>query len=125
MPKSIALLVAAGSLVLLSASSFAADGVVLIDQAAVTASGGFPYNITEPDSYRLNGNLMVTAANTVAINISANNVTIDLNGFPITGPGSSVGLYGIADLSANTAVAVRKGTISGFSYGIQLTGPGT
>lgn len=120
----IAVLLAAGSLVLLSASSSAADGVVLIDQATVMASGGFPYKITEPGSYRLNGNLAVKAADTTAINIDASNVTIDLNGFSITGPGSSVGLYGIADLSADTAVAVRNGIIVGFSYGIQLTGSG-
>jgi hypothetical protein len=120
----IAVLLAAGSLVLLSASASAADGVVLIDQATVTASGGFPYKITEPGSYRLNGNLVVKAADTTAINIDASNVTIDLNGFSITGPGASVGLYGVADLSADTAVAVRNGTIAGFSYGIQLNGSG-
>jgi parallel beta-helix repeat protein len=114
----------AGSLVLLSASSSAADGVVLIDQATVMTSGGFPYKITEPGSYRLSGNLEVKAADTTAINIDASNVTIDLNGFSITGPGSSVGLYGIADLGADTAVAVRNGTIAGFSYGLQLAGAG-
>jgi hypothetical protein len=97
---------------------------VLIDQATVMTSGGFPYKITEPGSYRLKGNLVVTAADITAINIDASNVTIDLNGFSIVGPGSSVGLYGIADLSANTAIAVHNGTIAGFSYGIQLTGPG-
>jgi hypothetical protein len=124
MPNPIVVLLAAGSLVLLSASSFADDGVTLIDQATVMTSGGFPYRITEPGSYRLKGNLLVTAADTTAISIDASNVTIDLNGFSIVGPGPGVGLYGIADLSANTAVAVRNGTIAGFSYGIQLTGPG-
>jgi hypothetical protein len=124
MPNTFAVLLAAGSLVLLSGTSSADDGVVLIDQATVMTSGGFPYKITESGSYRLKGNLVVTAADTTAINIGASNVTIDLNGFSITGPGSSIGLYGIADLNAGTAVAVRNGTISGFSYGIQLTGSG-
>jgi hypothetical protein len=124
-PNSIATLLAAVSLVLLSASSSADDGVVLIDHAAVMASGGFPYKISQPGSYRLSGNLVVSAADTTAIDISVGNVTVDLNGFSITGPGATVGLYGIADLSADTAVAVRNGTISGFSYGIQLTGSGS
>jgi hypothetical protein len=124
MSHPIALLLAAGSLVLLSGVSPAADGVVLIDQATIVASGGFPYKITEPGSYRLSGDLVVKAADMTAINIDASNVTIDLNGFSITGPGSTAGLYGVADLNAGTAIAVRNGTIAGFSYGIQLTGSG-
>jgi hypothetical protein len=124
MSHPIPVLLAAGSLALLSGISSADEGVVLIDQAIVTASGGFPYKITEPGSYRLSGNLVVKVANTTAIDIETSNVTLDLNGFSITGPGSSLGLYGVADLNADTAIALRNGTITGFSYGIQLTGSG-
>ncbi len=121
MPLKIAALIAAGTLTLVSAAA-SASGVILIDQSTVMASGGFPFKITEPGSYQLKGNLVVTAADT-AIAISVGNVTLDLNGFSITGPGPTVGLYGVANSNAVTAVSVRNGTISGFSYGINLGGP--
>jgi hypothetical protein len=69
----------------------AQNGVVLINQATVAATGvnrstgGFPHTITQPGSYQLSGNLTVPA-NTDAIDIVANNVTLDLNGFSIIGP---------------------------------------
>ena len=71
------------------------------------ASGGFPYKIANPGSYRSSGNLVVKAADTTAINIDASNVTIDLNGFSIMGPGSSVGPYGLRGVSAVTEAGRR------------------
>src|SRR6266568_4278046 len=50
------------------------------------AAGGFPYKITQPGSYRLSGNPTVPDANTTAIQVLADNVIIDLNGFSIIGP---------------------------------------
>jgi hypothetical protein len=61
------------------------DATVLINQAAVIDAGGFPFLITQPGSYKLIGNLTVPA-NTSGILIQANDVTLDLNGFSITGP---------------------------------------
>src|SRR5215469_15824512 len=55
------------------------DGVTLINQAALLASGT-PYTINQAGSYRLSSNL---AANTTVISIQAANVTLDLNGFSI------------------------------------------
>jgi hypothetical protein len=78
--------IAALAMALLPACAFAVDGVVLINQSTVMSAGGFPYTITQPGSYRLSGNLTVADANTNAIDIFANNVTIDLNGFSIIGP---------------------------------------
>ena len=63
----------------------AVDGVIEINQAKVEAGGGFPFVIGQPGSYRLTGNLNVDEA-TTAIRITAKNVTVDLNGFAITGP---------------------------------------
>jgi hypothetical protein len=69
------------------------DGVVLIDQSHALAGNinpgdgpGFPITISQPGSYRLSGNLTVTDINTTAIQITADHVTIDLNGFGIYGP---------------------------------------
>ena len=71
----------------------AIDGVVRIDQGRALAGGvtpgdapGFPVTISQPGSYRLTGNLIVPDLNTTAIQITADSVTVDLNGFNIIGP---------------------------------------
>src|SRR5262245_9419341 len=74
----------------------AVDGVVLISQTCAAAGcftgdvAGFPVTITQPGSYRLSSNLDVgtaaTSANITAVEIRANGVTLDLNGFTISGP---------------------------------------
>jgi hypothetical protein len=51
----------------------------------VLDAGGFPFLITQPGNYKLAGNLAVPA-NTSGILIQSNDVTLDLNGFSITGP---------------------------------------
>src|SRR5262249_13803327 len=88
----------------------------------VLAAGGFPYRITQPGSYKLTGNLTTPDINTSAIVVTADNVTLDLNGFSIIGPavcggvpascaafGSGVGV----DAGANRGVAVMNGGIQG------------
>ncbi|MBI3680147.1 MAG: right-handed parallel beta-helix repeat-containing protein, partial [Acidobacteria bacterium] len=79
--------------VLATAPAFAVDGVILIDQSLALAGSvtpgdtpGFPVTIDRPGSYRLSGNLTVPDADTTAIEITANNVTVDLNGFVVRGP---------------------------------------
>ena len=71
----------------------AVDGVVLIDQNRALAGNvtpgdfpGFPVTISRPGSYRLSGNLEVTDPDITAIEITADHVTLDLNGFSIQGP---------------------------------------
>src|SRR5262249_14253614 len=81
---------------LLCQSVYAADdGVTLIDQKAATTgkvtpadTPGFPVTISEAGSYRLDSNLIVPDAGTTAIEITADNVTLDLGGFSIIGPNS-------------------------------------
>ena len=73
---------------------WAADGVIEINQADVEANGGFPYVISEPGSYILTGNLSVPGNNTTAIEVRADDVTLDLNGFAI-GCG---GLFDVDDI---------------------------
>jgi len=120
---------------------YAVDGVVLINQSAALAgnvtpgdSPGFPVTISVSGSYRLSGNLTVNDANTTAIRIAADDVTIDLNGFSIIGPivcsggppvtscsptptGSAAGIF--SDKSNST---VFNGTIRGMPDGILLFG---
>jgi parallel beta-helix repeat protein len=89
----------------LAPCSFAVDGVVLINQSTAMAAGGFPYRITQSGSYRLSGNLTVPDALTTAILVTADNVTIDLNGFSIIGP---VVCTGFPTTSCNPASNLGK-----------------
>ncbi len=109
--QSLALLAAA----LVPACVYAVDGVILINQSTVMAAGGFPYTISQPGSYKLTGNLVVP--NFVSgIQISASNVTLDLNGFtisgatrPFTGPGTSL----IKTTAPVSGITLQNGTLSG------------
>src|SRR5262245_30660355 len=64
----------------------AVDGVIEINDASILAAGGYPGVIGVPGSYVLTGNLTPPpGAN--GINVLAPDVTLDLNGFAITGAG--------------------------------------
>jgi hypothetical protein len=120
-------------------SALAVDGIVLIDQAKAMGGNvtpgdapGFPVSITISGNYRMSSNLTVPNANTSAIVIIANNVTIDMNGFSILGPtdcptdgfsptpgctGSGTGI-GIDSGSAGAYLNTRvtNGTINGMGF---------
>jgi hypothetical protein len=116
----------------------AADGVVEINQARALAGGvtpgdtaGFPVSITQPGSYRLTGNLTVTAANSTAIDIPSKDVTLDLGGFTIQGPnqlvqtfpGCSVIGLGRGIHGHDAGIAVRNGRVRGMpNRGVSLDG---
>jgi len=115
-----------------SVPAYAVDGVVLINQNIATnglpgCGAGFPIFICQPGSYRLSGNLVVSA-DTDGIDIGANDVTLDLNGFTISGPGTCSGTppqifcsgstgYGI-NLFFGTNVVIRNGIVRNFQIGI-------
>ncbi len=97
----------------------AVDGVIEINQVRVMAGGittgdtpGFPVTISSSGSYRLTGNL--NAGPSSGVRISAPNVTLDLNGFSITG--STPDFFTDGVFLANNAEngEIRNGTISGF-----------
>jgi len=122
MPKVITALLT-GAAFLSSIAAYAVDGVTLIDQAMVSASGGFPLQIKEPGSYRLSGNLVVTSGpNSIpdAIHILSDRVTLDLNGFSITAPGAPAN-SAITDAgTSHEGIAIRNGTINGWTTAISL-----
>jgi hypothetical protein len=123
--------------------AFGVDGTVLINQSTVMATGGFPYKITQPGSYRLSGNLTVPDANTTAIQVLTDNVTIDLNGFSIVGPvvcsgfpsvtscspvSTNAGFNPNAGVAAGSFdnIAVVNGVVRGMGqFGIILNGRGS
>jgi len=114
-----------GALALIPAQAF---GQTLISQATVTAAGGFPYKITQPGRYQLSSDLVVSNPNTEAIQISVDNVNLDLAGFTISGPAtchaSSCCPVGRCPLVAGIHVlpytegVISNGSITGFIYGI-------
>lgn len=89
-----------------------------------------PVKITKSGSYILQSNLKVTDPTVDAILVTANDVTIDLNGFAIEGPpmGPTSDGSAIESLGA-TNVVVRNGHIRGFweadAACIHLTGNGS
>jgi hypothetical protein len=96
--------------------------------ALVNAAGGgrieigvptsFPITIDEPGSYVLTADLEVTAAGVNAIQIWADNVTLDLAGHVIrsTVPTSSKGIHSYG----NSNIRVRNGIVEGFSKGVAV-----
>jgi hypothetical protein len=88
-----------------------------INQANI---GSFPYTITKPGSYILTSNLVVTTAAADAIDISASNVTLNLNGFSITGAvncnqtSCNPTGYGYGVDAWGSNVTIENGSISGF-----------
>ena len=95
----------------------AGDGTITFDQSRALRGGitpgdtaGFPVTISQSGSYRLTGNLVVPDLDTTAIQITADFVTLDLNGFSIAGPGVCT--------TSPTTVCPAPGT----GVGIQATG---
>jgi parallel beta-helix repeat protein len=82
-----------------------------------TPISSLPYTISAAGSYYLTGNLTSDANGIV---VDANNVTIDLAGFSMTGPGSGVS-YGIY-MNARRNVEIRNGTVQGFTGPYPLGG---
>jgi hypothetical protein len=86
-----------------------------------TAITSLPTTISTQGIYCLTGNLATNLASGNAIEITVNNVTIDMNGFKLgnlaAGAGTSaLGIF--ADQRKN--ITIRNGTIRGFLFGIWL-----
>ena len=102
------------------------SGVIEINQhkakrGRVTRSDrkGFPVTLDKSGSYKLTSNLTLGDAYVNAIEITAANVTLDMNGFSIIGPemGSGIGISAVDQSNVN----VKNGTVSGMgSHGIAL-----
>ena len=108
------------ALMLTPPRALAVDGVVEINAAKVQAAGGYPYRITQSGSYRLTSELRVSDSSLSAIKVTAADVTIDLNGFSIIGPGSGSGI-GI-DAGDQHLITIRDGEVAGMGGGGIKTG---
>jgi acetyltransferase-like isoleucine patch superfamily enzyme len=103
-----------------------AVGVVTIDQDKAAAGGitngdtpGFPVTLSQSGSYRLEGNLTLPDIANNAIHITADNVTIDLNGFTVSGPnvcvsgGSCNTTLGYHGITGGNHTTIFNGTVMG------------
>jgi hypothetical protein len=132
-------LIAVLALCLLAAEARAGDGRIEINQARALAGGvtpgdtaDFPVTISAPGSYVLTSDLSVTDPADHGIEVLADGVAIDLNGFEITGPvlcsGAGSGLScgagagrGI-QAASRTRMIVHEGRIRGFGSGAVAVG---
>jgi hypothetical protein len=103
-------------------SCFAVDGVLEINQSCIDTgcfdgdAAGLPITLANTGSYRLTSNINISgynnAENLTAIEVSGNNVSIDLNGFAIIGP------------TTCTGQPVSSCSPTGIGLGINITGAG-
>ncbi len=119
MKRTLLLLALVLSVIATTAPAMADDGfyVVAVGGGVGTKITSLPYTISSPGFYYLGGNLTTQET---AITVNASDVTLNLMGFCITGPGvesnAATGLNIIPDCSN---VEIRNGTLKGFSqYGI-------
>jgi hypothetical protein len=127
---------------LLATSSWAGDGVLEINQTCAEVGcfpgdeAGMPVTIDrgQPGSYRLTSNLFTPDPNETVIQISDSHVTLDLNGFSISGPnicsgdplnctnnGSGIGVDGFSP--GAVGLTVKNGIVRGMGdSGISLAG---
>ena len=108
----------------LASVSRAVDGVILIEQSRALAGNvtpgdapGFPVTITRSGSYRLVTNLSTDSQTFPGFNgieVAADDVTIDLNGFTLSvgGYGISAGSSRIVDTHGRN-LTIKNGTITG------------
>ena len=90
---------------------------IAINAANTPGDGNSSFRIAQPGSYYLAGNLSVGTGS--GIEIAASNVTIDLNGFALTG--SLISADGITTDGLRDNIAIRNGTIANWgSDGINL-----
>ena len=97
-------------------------------------TAGFPVTLSVPGSYKLTGNLVVPAGLS-GIEVTGSGVTLDLNGFNISGPitcsrdAITFAVTCSNFVASNFGVAlkgfgntVRNGQVRGFAYGVQFYG---
>lgn len=120
----------------LATSAHAGDGALEINQTCAVQTGcfagdtpGYPVTVSQPGSYRLTSNLVQTLASTVVLSVNANDVSIDLGGFEISGPFTcpgnpascaAAGLGYAIEADAVSGTSVANGSVRGTARGINL-----
>ena len=114
-----ALLLAAG--MLCGASLACSVRAETVDCTPVTS---LPAVISAQGIYCLTGNLATSQTSGYAIQINANNVTLDLNGWKVGGQAAGSGTGAVGIFSTANNVTIKNGIVRGFFNGVFLTGRG-
>lgn len=94
-----------------------------VNAANTPADADSVFVISQPGSYYLTGNIAVPSGRN-GVKIAASNVTLDLNGFLISGAPNS--LNGVLVVGSRSAVAVRNGAVDSCAGGgVDLTSCGS
>jgi hypothetical protein len=119
MKRKIWLLALVGAVLLSAGTAWAQDEFYVI-AAGPTAVGtkitSLPYTISTPGFYYLTGNLSYSGI-FPGITVNSDDVTLDLMGFSLSGPGSGPGPNAIC-MPGRKNVEIRNGTVSGWAGGI-------
>lgn len=82
-----------------------------------TPISSLPFTISAGGAYYLTSGQRAAAGQN-GITVNASNVTIDLNGFRLSGFGTNAGIFS----TGQSNIEVRNGTIDGWSHGIDMLG---
>ncbi len=95
----------------------------VVATSAQTVINSLPYTITVAGDYVLGGNLSVSQQTSNLIQVNASNVTIDLQGYYLSGPANYSSVYYSGIYAYERAnITVRNGTISHCQCGVFLDG---
>lgn len=84
---------------------------IVINSTNTPGNASYVFRITQPGSYYLAGNMSVPSGMT-GIEIGASDVTIDMNGFTITGLAGSLDGIGNTTNTIRNRVTIRNGTVA-------------
>lgn len=98
---------------------------VVAETINCTAVTTLPATIATQGVYCLTGNLGTGITSGNAINITANNVLLDLNGWKVGGQAAGTASTAVGIRSSANNVTVKNGIVRGFSSGIWLSGRGS
>ena len=91
---------------------------ILVNQANTPSGANALFEISQPGSYYLGGNITITTTAVNGISINSDDVTLDLNGFSIIGVGSVDAIR----IISGDHVVIRNGFLQGFSNGMLIDG---
>jgi hypothetical protein len=99
----------------------------LVSQAETlncTPVTSLPATLSTQGIYCLTGNVATAQTSGHAIEITANNVTLDLNGWKVGGQAAGTGTTAVGIYSTAANVTIRNGIVRGFFTGMRLEGRG-
>jgi hypothetical protein len=88
-----------------------------------TPISSLPFTISQSGNYYVTRNLSAPG-DVDGITVAADNVTIDLMGFTVSGPAGNDGRGGIAESGSRYSVKVRNGVLRDWGWGIKMSTSG-